>query len=235
MFYYETHLHTMPVSRCGAVSVRNNLEFYKKKGYQGVFITNHFIDGNINIDKSLPFAERIEFYFSDYEEGKKIGREIGLDVFCGIETSYKGTDCLVFGLDKHWFLTHPEIENMERSALLQLYLDSGALVIQAHPFREAFYIDHIRLFPRHVHGVEIFNGGCNERENRMAEIYCDEYDLIPFAGTDNHRGARQEILYGVETEEKVESVEHFIELVKSRKIKTFTRLNSVDVVSGEET
>lgn len=215
----------MPVSRCGAVSVRDNLEFYKRIGYQGVFITNHFIDGNINIDKSLPYAERIEFYFSDYEKGVKIGEEIGLDVFCGIETSYKGTDCLVFGLDKEWFLDHPEIEDMERSALLQLFLDSGALVIQAHPFREAFYIDHIRLFPRHVHGVEIFNSGCNESQNRMAKLYCDEYGLIPFAGTDNHRGQRQEVLYGVKTKERIKSVAHFIEVVKERRVVPFTKHN----------
>ena len=50
-FLYETHLHTLPVSRCGHYSVRENLEFYKSLGYEGVFITNHFIDGNINIEK----------------------------------------------------------------------------------------------------------------------------------------------------------------------------------------
>ena len=225
MFYYETHLHTMPVSRCGAVSVRDNLEFYKSIGYQGVFITNHFIDGNINIDKSLPYSERIEFYFSDYENAVKIGEEIGIDVFCGIETSYQGTDFLVFGLDKEWFLAHPEIENMERSDLLQLYLDNGALVIQAHPFREAFYINHIRLFPRHVHGVEIFNTGCNDAQNKMAKIYCDEYGLIPFAGTDNHRGSMQEILYGVKFSEKIKSVAHFIESVKNGEAEPFVKHN----------
>ena len=48
MFKYETHLHTMPVSKCAHKSIRENLEFYKKAGYDGVFITNHFLDGNIN-------------------------------------------------------------------------------------------------------------------------------------------------------------------------------------------
>ena len=33
--------------------------------------------------------------------------------------------------------------------------ENGALIIQAHPFREANYIDHIRLFPRQVDGVEV--------------------------------------------------------------------------------
>ena len=73
MYKYETHLHTSPVSRCAKASVRESLEFYKSLGYDGVFITNHFLDGNINIDKSKPYAEKIDFYFSDYEKALELG------------------------------------------------------------------------------------------------------------------------------------------------------------------
>ena len=102
-FLYETHLHTYPVSRCGRATVRETLEFYKSMNYAGVFITNHFIDGNIGCDKNLPYAEMMDFYFSDYEEGVRIGKELGMDVFLGVEMSYKGTDFLIYGLDKEWF------------------------------------------------------------------------------------------------------------------------------------
>ena len=77
-YLYETHLHTAPVSKCARAGVRETVEFYKDNGYKGIFITNHFIDGNINIDRSLPYEERINFFFSDYEEGRRIGDEIGL-------------------------------------------------------------------------------------------------------------------------------------------------------------
>ncbi|MBR6812633.1 MAG: hypothetical protein IKM51_04595, partial [Oscillospiraceae bacterium] len=60
MFLYETHLHTRPVSRCARADVRCTVDFYKQAGYKGVFITNHFLDGNINADKSLPYDELIE-------------------------------------------------------------------------------------------------------------------------------------------------------------------------------
>ena len=53
IYRYETHLHTSPVSKCGKVSVRENLEFYKELGYDGVFITNHFLDGNLNMSHSV--------------------------------------------------------------------------------------------------------------------------------------------------------------------------------------
>ena len=55
MYKYETHLHTFPVSNCASAEVRENLEFYKSLSYDGVFITNHFLDGNINIKVSTLF------------------------------------------------------------------------------------------------------------------------------------------------------------------------------------
>ena len=72
MYRYETHLHTTPVSKCARANVRDTLEFYKSAGYDGIFLTNHFIDGNINVDRSLPYEDRINFYFSDYEEAKNL-------------------------------------------------------------------------------------------------------------------------------------------------------------------
>ena len=140
-YLYETHCHTSPVSKCGKATVRETLEFYKSLDYAGVFITNHFIDGNINMDKTRPYEEKIDFYFSDYEDALVIGKELDIDVLLGVELSYKGTDFLVYGLDKSWFLAHPEIENMEKKKELSLMAEEGALIIQAHPFREADYIE----------------------------------------------------------------------------------------------
>lgn len=228
MFLYETHLHTSPVSICASESVSDNLNFYKRLGYKGVFITNHFIDGNINIKKDRPYEERINFFFSDYEEAVCLGREIGIDVFCGIEMSYKGTDFLVYGLDKAWFLAHPEIDDMKKTDELTLMAEAGALIIQAHPFREASYINHIRLFPRHVHGIEVYNACRTDFENRMAKEYADNYFLIHFAGTDNHIGQRQKRLGGVKTETPVKDEFDFVMRVKNGEALPFSR------VVGEE-
>ena len=213
MYIYETHLHTSPVSKCAHASVRENLEFYKREGYSGVFITNHFLDGNINIDRSASYEERINYYFTDYEEGVDIGKEIGIDVFCGIEMSYKGTDFLVYGLEKEWFLAHPEIEDMKKTDELTLLREAGALVIQAHPYREARYIDHIRLFPRHVDGVETYNACRTDFENRMAEIYAESYGLLEFSGSDNHSGAEQKQLGGMAFDTPIADERDFIQRI----------------------
>ena len=225
MFKYETHLHTYPVSKCAKAGIRESLEFYKSKGYDGVFVTNHFIDANINIDKTLPYKEKIEFYFSDYEEGVKIAKEIGIKVFSGVEIAYNSTHFLIYGLDKEWYLSHPEIEDMPKADELKLMEECGALIIQAHPFREWRPTEPIRLYPRMVHGVEIDNSSQTDVANDMAKKYADSYELIPFAGSDNHSAGKHKRLAGIITDEPVRDEAHFMELVKSKKTQTFTLEN----------
>ena len=214
-------MHTLPVSKCARQSVRQNLEFYASLGYDGIFITNHFLDGNINIDKETPYEEKIEFYFSDYYEALKLSEEIGIKVFLGVEISYRGTDFLIFGLDKEWFLNHPEIMDMRKSDELAFLIENGALVIQAHPYREDKHINHIRLFPRCVHGIETVNASRPDFENAMADAYADAYGLLKIAGSDNHAGHNAKRLAGVETETPIIDEQDFISKVLHGQTKIF--------------
>ena len=215
MFKYETHLHTSPVSKCASATVRETLEFYKSIGYDGIFITNHFLDGNSSVDHSLSHEEQINFYFSDVEEGERLAKEVGIKVFCGVEMSYKGTDFLVYGLDKEWYLAHPEIMTMKKSEELDLLRENGAFIVQAHPYREASYINHIRLFPRNVDGVEVINASRPDTDNRMAGVYADCYCLLKSAGSDNHSAGRAKMLAGIYTNTPIDSVADFIRMVKA--------------------
>jgi len=171
MYLYETHLHTAPASGCARWSAAEAVRYYKNAGYAGIFITNHFLDDDIPEIRALPYAEQIQLYFSDFEDGRQAGREVGLSVFSGVEISYLKTDFLIYGLDKAWYLDHPEIDRMPVKDFLALAQQEGALVIHAHPFREAGSIDHIRLYPRSVHGVEVYNANRSEFENEMAAKY----------------------------------------------------------------
>lgn len=200
MCRYETHLHTSPVSRCAVATVADTLAFYKRKGYDGVFITNHFLDGNINVDRSLPYNEKIEFYFSDYERGVEVGRELGLRVFPGVESSYGGTDFLIYGLGKEWYLANPQIMDMDKRSQLKFIRASGGFVVQAHPFREASYIDHIRL-------------------------YAENCGFIMTAGSDNHCGKVQKLLSGMEFETPLSDEHDYVERLKRGEGRIFTVTN----------
>ena len=222
MYRYETHMHTLPVSRCARYNVRENLEFYKSLCYDGIFITNHFLDGNINIDKTLPYEEKVEFHFSDYYEALELSKEIGIKVFLGVEISYRGTDFLIYGLDKEWFLAHPEIMDMKKSEELPFLASHGALIVQAHPYRQDRHIDHIRLFPHCIEGVETVNACRTELENRMADIFADAYGFVKTAGSDNHIAARLTHLAGMESDTPLVDEADFIRRVRNSEMKLFT-------------
>lgn len=222
MYKYETHLHTYPVSACAKANVRDTLEFYKEMGYDGVFITNHFLDGNINISPAESYETKINFYFSDYEDGVIIGNEIRLKVFLGVEMTYGGTDFLIYGLDKSWYLNNPQIMDMRQKEKLEYIMKNGGYIVQAHPFREAAYIDHIRLYPRNVNAVEVINANRSDFENKMAKLYAENYNLPEVAGTDNHIGEKQSILAGVISDTPINNEQDYIKMVENRKIKIFT-------------
>lgn len=228
LYRYETHLHTAPVSKCAKASAEESLAFYKNLGYDGVFVTNHFIDGNLNMDRHAPYEDRIHFYFSGCEEALSLADKIGIKVFCGVECSYIGTDFLVYGLNKDWFLSRPEIEMMPKTELFRLMHEDGAFIVQAHPYREASYIDHIRLFPRSVDAVEVINAAMGEPTspvNSMARIYADAYGLPHFAGSDNHTAHAVARLAGMETHTPLESVFDLKEQMKENLLHTFYMKN----------
>lgn len=225
MYKYETHLHTSPASPCAHADVYESVEFYKKMGYDGLFITNHYSDINIRTDDE--HIQCINAIFYDYEQAVKIGKELKIKVFCGLEITYMGTDFLIYGLNKEWYLNNLHIRNMENSEKLKYMMSCGALVIHAHPFREDFYIDHIRLYPDCVHGVEIVNGRRPEHENNMAKLYANHYNLIEFAGSDNHDASKQKSLAGVCSKTPVFDEADFVRRVKNREIEVFTLTNSL--------
>ena len=234
MYRYETHIHTWPVSRCGKTDVQTSLKYYRDLGFTGVFITNHFIDKNRPFAEGWSYEERIRYYFSDYEKGKELEKELGLQVFCGVEISCKGTDFLIYGLDKQWYVDHPGLDTLTMRQTLTLMGEAGALIIQAHPFREANYIDHIRLFPRQIHGVEVYNGCRSDFENKLALQYADNYGLLHFAGTDNHKcgltdfegtkniaAGPQKHFGGMESDTPVENEQDFIARVLNGQMHPF--------------
>ena len=141
--------------------------------------------------------------------------------------TYGGTDFLVYGLNKEWYLRNPQIMDMKKSEELDLLRKNGALVIQAHPYREASYIDHIRLYPRAVHGVEVINACRTDFENEMARIYAENYNLIKFVGSDNHQGKNQTKLAGVSFEASLIDELDFVEKVKRGEMEIF----SIDLTS----
>lgn len=188
-------------------------DFYKDMGYTGLIISDHFFNGNTAVPKDLPWEERIEQFCKGYEVAKARGDKIGIDVFLAWENSYRGNDFLTYGLDKKWLLEHPYCDTLPVKEYLCLVKKSGGYSVQAHPYREADYVDMIRLLPRNVDAVETVNACNTDFENKMADIYATEYGLTKVCGTDNHVGKRDR-LSALELEFRANSILDIISAIK---------------------
>lgn len=220
-FYrYDTHTHTAEVSLCATLSAEALVHFYKQKGFRGVFITNHFLNGNTRVPGELSWRERIGLFCSGYERALGEGRKIGLDVFFGWEYSYRGTDLLTYGLDKDWLLAHPEVMEADMNGYCDLVRNEGGIIIHAHPFREAFYIDMIRLLPRKTDGVEVLNGSQKDFENNRALEYARNYGLFETAGSDTHH-ITQNRLCGIQLTRPLRDAHDMADALRRREAEIF--------------
>ena len=204
-------MHTSEASKCARVSGSEQALLYKRAGYDGIIITDHFFGGNTCIDKRLSWEERINLFCKGYENAKETGDKIGLKVFFGWEQTFDGTDFLVYGLDKEWLLSNPEVEYWTIAQQYKNVKENGGMVIHAHPFRDRQYISNIRLFPNLVDGVEVINYGNYEDENMNAFRYAKDYNLPMTCGSDGH--GHEVLGGGIRTDKELNTINDYIKLI----------------------
>lgn len=226
MYRYETHMHTMEASACANSSAADMADKYKAEGYDGIFITDHFFNGNSAVPRDLPWNERIELYCAGYENALKRGKEIGLDVFFGIEYGNGGSDFLIYGLDKQWLLDHDYILDMGLTQFLELARSEGAFAVQAHPFRDYPYIRSTTHCPHFVDAIEIINAShpLDTPFNDRAAEFARWYDLPVTAGSDAHNTTDRWYGGGVVSETPFKSYKDYAEAVRSGKLTLLNRV-----------
>lgn len=221
MYKYETHLHTAQCSACASASGAEQARRYKQMGYDGIFVTDHFFNGNTTITHFESWEQRVELFFKGYEDAKAEGEKIGLKVFFGLEYAYYGADILVYGVDKQWLLENDNICAIGFYQFVQRVKDAGGFLVHAHPFREAdWYIHEIKLLPKWVEAVEIYNSGNSSQEfNQRAKWYAQQFNLPETAGTDNHHlWVEDSKISGVQTDKPINCAKDYIEAVKGREV-----------------
>ena len=217
-YLYETHMHTSEVSACAVASAEQQVAAYKKRGYTGVIVTDHFINGYSTCPNELPWEKKMRFFASGYEAAKKAGDKIGLDVFFGWEFTIRGSDFLTYGLDLDFLISHPRIDLMCIEDYSALVRESGGYLAQAHPYRDAYYIDHCFPVASHlIDGVEVINSYDKDSANNKALAFALKYDLVIQAGTDSH-GRGERYFTGIALKEKAESIFDIIDALKMKEI-----------------
>ncbi len=164
MLKYDFHLHSR-YSRDGTISPADVMKIAKKRGLNGIAITDHdTIKGSVEAMKN------------------KID---GLDVICGAEIKTDRGD--VIGL----FLSE-EITARDHLDVIEQIHGQGGVAIVPHPFDSmrgsAFWLKDEDA--KTIDAVEVINARCVfSRSNTMANTYADTYHLSKVGGSDAHFGA----------------------------------------------
>lgn len=187
MYKVETHLHTSQASACGQNTGSEMIKACRDAGYDMVFVTDHFFNGNTNIDRSLPWEKKIKLFCRGYEDAARTGAKIGVEVRFGLEYNFRGAEFLFYEVTKEWLLSYPEIMNDHVHKVFSNVHKAGGYVIHVHPFRNASYLPSPpALYPEHIDAMEVLNMGNSPEDNEAALEYAEAHGLVKFAGSDVH-------------------------------------------------
>ncbi|MBP9988511.1 MAG: PHP domain-containing protein [Ruminococcus sp.] len=214
MFKTETHLHTKESSNCGWIYAEKMVELYYQKGYTTIFISDHFDEVNLEKFGDISWEEKIDKYFSGYNNAKNAAQKYGMNILFSPEVGFKDypNHHLCIGLTPGLLKSHPDFLDMNRNSFYKLMHENGVFVVQAHPFRANCFPDYMR-----ADALEIRN--CNQRhfvesdEKRTLKV-AEEFGLPVTAGSDAHR--TEDIgLSGIMTEKPITTEKEYIETIKN--------------------
>ncbi len=228
MMRWETHLHTQEGSACANASAADMARGCKAAGYDGMFVTDHFYHGNTCIDRDLPWEEWARRFSLGYYHAKEAGDAIGLRVCFGWEYSWNGCDFLTYGLSPEWLRAHPETIAVTPTEYLKLIRSEGGCIVHAHPFRQEWYVEAIKLVPDLVDAVEVYNGGNREAVyNDRALWYAESFSLPQTSGSDTHND--DVFKGGILTDYDLQDSAQYLDLILGGGIKGLIR-NGQDVL-----
>lgn len=185
MFKIETHCHTNIVSACGWLTPDEIISGYKQKGYDAITITDHFHRSwmsTINYRGKDVAAE----FSRGYDAVSDAGEKAGIKIYYGAELRFdeNDNDYLLLGFEKELLNNAYEIFRMGIGEFSKIAKRAGALIIQAHPFRNGCTPAN----PSFIDGVEVYNMNVrHNNHNDEALAFAKKNRLIMLSGSDCHR------------------------------------------------
>lgn len=193
MYKYELHAHTHECDRGAALGARELVRLYKDAGYDGMVITDHYIDLFYNRwfpeeVADLTHKQQVARWLRGYYTAREEGEKIGFTVLPGAEVRFDGypNDYLLYGLHEDFFDTVPRLNELKNVTELLALLPEQVCVVQAHPFRDGMAVAN----PRGLFGLEVFNGGTEKFRNQLAGQFAEHYGLAKTSGSDIHNRNR---------------------------------------------
>lgn len=216
-FKYELHCHTGEVSTCADAPAAQTVEKYKKAGYDGIVITDHFSGLTFPPSEYFNIKKAADRYLKGYKEALAAAGE-NFTVLLGMEIRFLCTpnDYLIYGMTEDFVRNSGHLLLSNLKSLYKKVRANKMLLVQAHPFRG--YV--MRANPRYLDGVEVFNGKYKDpEENEKSLLWAKEKNLsIMTSGSDYHH-PDSKINGGIETDEKIKTNEDLLRILRSGKFR----------------
>ena len=182
----EIHAHTDESSSCGKIPAKELVRLNKEAGVDALTITDHYSTHAFNKITGSP-REKAEYFLRGWRIAKEEGEKLGIHVLFGMELRVDSgpEDFLIYGIDENFVYENLTLYNGTLQDAYQVCNDYGALLIQAHPFRESCRPQD----PRYLHGMEVYNGHPrHDSQNHLALQYAQENGIwLRTSGSDIHQ------------------------------------------------
>ena len=226
MFKTEMHLHTKEVSLCAHVTAADMIARYHELGVSTVCVTDHYQSNTFGAMGDILWEEKADAFMRGYEEAKKAGDALGVCVLFGAEmafASHPHRHYLVYGITREFLTEHPALHLGSLEDFRAMTKDMGVLIVQAHPYRDGKDLPTEDL----IDGVEALNANPrHDDRNHLAEAFALSHGLCVTGGSDAHR--EEDIAYaGIETEEKIDSMDALIDALKNSLAHPYVREREV--------
>ncbi len=219
MIKLETHCHTLHGSGCGKADAQTIVRRYLELGYAGIVITNHYHEAYFSEYPGQTKKEKLDFYFSLFDNIKKLGEKQGLKMFLGTEVHVnRQNDYLLYGFERSFLYDNKPLFELTQKEIFDLAEKNGLFFAQAHPFRNG-----VRAVgdPKYMHGIELFNGHFHHRNNnKKAMSFCEENGLIGLSGTDFHT-PDQPITAGIFVPNNIENEKQLVDCLFNRNFELY--------------
>ena len=217
LYKYELHAHTSECDIYAHLSARELVHLYKNAGYDGMVITDHYIEYFYthwfpDEMEGLTHEQQVMRWLKGFRTAKEEGDKIGFVVLPGAEVRFNGypNDYLIYGLQENFFYTVPRLNELQDIYELLALLPSDVCVVQAHPFRDEMVV----TTPKGLFGLEVYNAGTEKFRNEIARQFACHYKLAMTSGSDIHTMDRL-AKGGIMTTVKIETPEDLIAVLRN--------------------
>jgi predicted metal-dependent phosphoesterase TrpH len=190
---YELHVHTAEGDKVVKESAAQIVRQYRDAGFDGMVVTNHyfsiFFDWFADELQGASHRQIMDRWLKGYRVAREEGQKLGFDVLLGAEVRFDGcpNDYLLYGVDEEFFYQAPLLNRLKNVGELIALLPEDVCVVHAHPFRMRGYINtSIPPVFDGLDGIEIYNAGNPNTDNRPAYQKACELGLSFVSGADAH-------------------------------------------------